>query len=363
VTQCEPLKGGDFNELFDFLNIKSEKDKCLFSVTLVSYFNPEIPRPIMVCHGIQGAAKTVTMEIAKSLVDPGKVGVCMLRTKDMIQVLSANYFTAYDNITSISQDTSDRFCSAVTGVGNFDRKLYTNDELHLYSFKRCIALNGINCVVEKPDLLDRSILIELERIPEEKRVPLTGKNGLWAKFNERKPYILGAIFDVLARAQQRLPLELDRLPRLADFAELGVAVAEELGYEKDFFLDAYMEHIDNHNEIVVDSDPVSHALILFMQDKPSWEGTTTALRSKLKAIAENEMDLNISSKFSGWQQHPSAFKRKIKAVSHNLSGVGIKISDGKRSALGRSVIVENQNYKDDPKQSQAILDDMCNDEL
>jgi len=51
--------------------------------------------------------------------------------------------------------------------------------------------------IYQPDLLDRSLLLGLERIPEDRRM---GEAELWERFNQAKPLLLGAMFDALAKA-------------------------------------------------------------------------------------------------------------------------------------------------------------------
>ena len=58
------------------------------------------------------------------------------------------------------------------GGGIQQRKLCTNAEDYIFTFQRCISVNGIDNVAKRPDLLDRSLLIELRRIPESERKEL-----------------------------------------------------------------------------------------------------------------------------------------------------------------------------------------------
>ena len=44
--------------------------------------------------------------------------------------------------------------------------LFTNDDETILNLKRCVALNGTSVVVTRPDLLDRTIIIDLKRIPK-----------------------------------------------------------------------------------------------------------------------------------------------------------------------------------------------------
>lgn len=67
----------------------------------------------------------------------------------------------------------------------------------LYAFRRCIGLNGINLVVSKADLLDRALLVSLERVPDAAR---RTEAEFWAAFGTDKGLLLGALFTVLSGA-------------------------------------------------------------------------------------------------------------------------------------------------------------------
>ncbi|HXX96159.1 MAG TPA: hypothetical protein VEL11_03460 [Candidatus Bathyarchaeia archaeon] len=42
--------------------------------------------------------------------------------------------------------------------------LYSDDEDKIYKFRRCVGFNGINLTATKSDLLDRGLIIKVERI-------------------------------------------------------------------------------------------------------------------------------------------------------------------------------------------------------
>ena len=75
----------------------------------------------------------------------------------------------FDNLSELSEGCSDMLCRSVSGYGFSKRELYTNDDDVIYNIKRTIGINGINLTATKPDLLERSILIALERISTENR--------------------------------------------------------------------------------------------------------------------------------------------------------------------------------------------------
>ena len=80
-----------------------------------------------------------------------------------------HWFIAFDNVSELEDWRSDMLCRAVTGSGMQTRRLYSDDDAIVRSYQRCIAINGINVVATKPDLLDRSLLFQLPRVDEKDR--------------------------------------------------------------------------------------------------------------------------------------------------------------------------------------------------
>ena len=126
--------------------------------------------------------------------------------------------------------TVDVFTYACPKVGNVkfaelfndnvnDCHRFTDDEDILYAFRSCIGLNGITLAATKPDLLDRSILVELERIP---RTVRKTEQEFWTEFEHIRPYLLGGLFDLLSTAlRMKDRVQVHPLPRMADFALWG----------------------------------------------------------------------------------------------------------------------------------------------
>ena len=79
----------------------------------------------------------------------------------------------------------------------------------LYSFRRCVGLNGINIAATKPDILERALSLHLKRIQEDKRCATT---YLRKQFEIIKPQLLGFIFDIMVKVLNRLEIQLTNLP-------------------------------------------------------------------------------------------------------------------------------------------------------
>ena len=202
---------------------------------------PDIPHAMPILYGEKGAAKSTACEFLKTIIDPSALETLMLNdTKSLIVNLQQHCFLPFDNVFTLNIEKSDILCRAITGGGIQQRKLYTNADDYIFNFQKCIAINGVNNVAHRSDLMDRAIMIELSRIDEESRKEIT---EIRYEFEKDLPYILGGIFDVLSKAMSIYPtLCLERLPRMADFARWGYAVAEALGGLGQAFLDEYQKN-------------------------------------------------------------------------------------------------------------------------
>ena len=269
--QVTPAGGGDPWEIFDFLNVDKEH-QLLVLVYIISCFVPDIPHPIFHPHGSQGAGKTTLCRVIKKICDPSSIETLITPKEitQLTQVISHHHVCLFDNLSDLPSWMSDLLAQACTGGGFSKRKLYTDDEDVIYQVKRCIGLNGINLLVSKSDLMDRTILLHLERIVPNKRID---EKVLWENFDKVKTEILGGIFDTLVKAIAIHPsVKLSQLPRMADFAKWGYAIAEALGHKGTDFMKAYQQNVERQNEEVIQYNTLAQAMVSFMSDKDTWNG-------------------------------------------------------------------------------------------
>lgn len=186
-----PTPGGNYLDLLNLMNFRKEEDKVLVATWPLVALNTDIPRPILMINGPQGAAKTTAALMLRLLIDPiSRHGLFLRRNEtEIAQVLFHHAVPFFDNLTTIKKPIEDLMCLAVTGGGISKRKLYTDDDDLLMYFKRAIIMTGINVPTEAQDLLDRSLLIELERIPTNERKQ---EKVLWEAYNGNLPsYLAG----------------------------------------------------------------------------------------------------------------------------------------------------------------------------
>jgi hypothetical protein len=316
----------------DYLNIQ-EKDRLLFMVYVGTLLTPDIPHAVLVLHGPQGSTKTTLMTLLKELLDPSAVGVGTLPKdeRELVQALDHSYLNYFDNVSSLKDWVSDALCRATTGLGFSKRQLYTDDEDMIYRLLRPIGINGINVVAQKPDLLDRSLLIGLEQIPDDKRRQL---KEVQEKFRQDLPLILGGLLDTIVKALNMPEPKLDRTYRMADFLSCGYRIAEALGSSGENFLQAYGENIREAAEEAVRADILAEVLLEFLEasQKQGWEGTATALLSELRSKAD---DLHVSTRQMAWPKSSSALTRRLRLLKDPLHKIGyiIEFTRGQKRVI------------------------------
>ncbi len=320
APQVEPVKGGDVNRLFDFINIEDAGTRLLILTHLISSYVPSIPHPILVFYGSQGSGKSTFSTILRKLVDPSILKLLTFPSgmDQLVQLFAHHWMIPLDNLSSLNMQQSNALCRAVTGEGSSKRMLYSDDDDIIYTFTRVIICNGINISGSQPDLMQRSLLIELGSITPEKR---RSEKELWDKFEKARAEILGGAFDTLSKAMSIYPtVTLDSMARMADYCKWGFAITEALGNSGEDFLAAYKANGELQNEEVLNSNPVAEAVAMLMRGRDQWEGAPTELLQALNNMANL---YTIATGTPMWPKAANSLTRRLNTLLPNLEEVGI----------------------------------------
>src|SRR3989338_13752 len=156
AAQVEPASDAvaDIDLLREIINIKDDNTWLLFKAWLVISLIEDIPRPILVLYAPKGSAKTSAARFARQLIDPSNAPINSLKGDEgeMALILDHNYVVLFDNLSSIKTEQSNLLCRGVTGDGLSKRRLYTDDEDVVFSFRRPIMTTGINVPFHLPDI-------------------------------------------------------------------------------------------------------------------------------------------------------------------------------------------------------------------
>ena len=314
----DPQAGGDVKRLTTYANLKTNRDKRLFIAYAITLPLSHLGRPIFNASGAMGSGKTTIQRLLKRTIDPTAPETVRFDPRDFLQKASHAYIVVLDNQNTIPEWAADTLCRLVTGEDDSKRRLYTDDEDVIIELRRAVLLNGINVPTDRGDVLDRSLVVELERIPDGER---RTEEELWERFEAEHPKLLGALFDVLSQAIARKPsLKLSRRPRLADWGEYAAAIYEVMGWGAETFLKDWDEVVKVQNQATLDGSPVAQTIIKFMEDKEEHTATSSKLHKSLEVVAE---DLGLN-KDKAWPKSARWLWKRMREVLPTLVAAGIE---------------------------------------
>ena len=333
-----PERDGSLQALRPFVNVASEKDFTLINAWLLGTFQGKGPYPILVLTGQQGSAKSTTMAILRSLTDPNIAPLRNLSRDERDMFISAenSHVLAFDNVSGLPPWLSDALCRLSTGGGMATRTLYANREEEIFRATRPTILNGIPEFATRPDLVDRTIIIELAPISEEAR---RTEEELWAAFEAVRPAILGCLLDGMVQALRRYrDVRLSQSPRMADFARLAVASEPVLWPEGSFEL-AYVSNREMAMDTALEADLVGDAVRRLMATNREWVGTAT----ELLALLAGRDGLYVSDEIlrrRDFPTSPKALSDRLRRIAPFLKQVGITVV-WLRDKRRRSITITN----------------------
>ena len=223
-----PPRDGDVARLWDFVNVAAEDRPVLLATLVAALVQCDVPHPVLALFAEQGSAKSTTTRMLVDLIDPSPVPLRQApRDADSwVTAASGSWVVALDNLSAIPPWLSDSLCRAATGDGNVKRALYTDADLAVLKFRRCVIVNGIDVGAVRPDLAERLATVELRRIDRRRR---RSEATLRQEWLQALPGILGGLLDLAAAVHQRLEtVSVDESPRMADYGR-ALAAVDEVG--------------------------------------------------------------------------------------------------------------------------------------
>lgn len=334
----------DKDILEKFQNLLGLSDRVFYCILafLINTLKPNGPYFCLIIEGEQGSGKSFLAECIKNLVDPSKAPKLRLpnNERDLMIQAKDNHLLVFDNVSSIKGDISDALCSLSTGSGFATRKLYSDEELIIFSEARPYILNGISSFANRPDLIERAIYVHLEAMPKEKRKT---EAEIKNEFEKLKPAILGEFYRLISYAIRKIEdVETPRNFRMADSAKWILAAETGTKYPKGTLL-ASIEQ--SQNDIFIDSlqrDSLALALIKIANSSP-FEGTMGRLFEILDSIRPSRHDKYYPSS-------SASLSRRLDRLKPSLLKTGIAIEFGKKTNKGKMVRVSllEENNKEAP---------------
>jgi hypothetical protein len=327
-----PARGGDLAELLSFLNVTPDGFRLLLA-WLLAAARPIGPFPILNLLGEQGAAKTTTAQVLRALIDPAEpmVRAAPKEDRDLAVAVLNNHVLALDNLSAIPTGLSDALCRFSTGGGWACRALYSDDDEVLIHAQRPIILTGIEELAHRPDLKDRVIAAELPEISERRR---REESTFWRAFEAARPMLLGALLDVLAGGLEQLPtVELDRLPRMADFARWVSACEPALRWPTGTFMAAYAQNRAQLTESILEGHETINLIRRHRRCHRSF-GSVADLLTRLRELCESDPE-----KAKQLPKTARGLSGLLRRYVPELRAVGVEVRFGRHGERGTPVSI------------------------
>jgi hypothetical protein len=342
----EAVRGGDPWKILNYVNLgktpsvkvsenasqalealakKYRQKKLLFLVDNISRLFPDMPHPVSILHGGAGTFKSTMQIFTRGIIDPSSVPTFGM-PKDaatLIQNLEHHYIPIFDNLSTIPEWMSNILCRAVTGEGQEVRALYTDDDVVIREYLRCVNTNGLNIPAQKGDLLSRGLIYETVPMPDQRRT----LEELNASYEKDRPHILGGYLDAASSALKLLgSVTPPKTFRLADFTKVGYVLAQALGEDPQDFIDAFEDNIECQHEEITQSNQVAKAFLDWCEiylDQPQEDSPYTATPETVFGDIQDKADgLKINIKSRTWPKAAHIFTRKLNEARESIASKG-----------------------------------------
>ncbi len=332
--QVKAKKGSNLSLdlLVNLLHI-SESNQLVFKVNLICLFFQAYSMPMIVFDGSAGSIKTTATATVKRIIDPsGKqnqdnVSSMQEKPNDLVVQLSNRYLCSFDNVSYIDSKISDVICRAITGSNNERRKLYTDSDEAIFSFRSKIVLNGIIPTLDYPDLQTRLISYDRDTIDESN---LISEKEFQKRLDDILPNVLGFIFQTLAKALKKYPELKDSVKpktRMADFEILGEIVSKCMGNPSNKFLKEYYSKVQQRNISNQENYSIIQAIQILMKNRKFYEDSALNIFTELSQIAEEKLKINLKDRFIKFPKHYNQITKHLKVVKPLLKSSGFEVNN------------------------------------
>jgi hypothetical protein len=313
-----PEQGGEIDDLKPLINAQTDENWTLTLAWLTQAFWCKGPYAHLYLRGPQGTAKSYMMRILKSISDPSAaINRRLPKTeRDAAIALGSESIPGFDNLSGIDNGIADLWCVASTGGVSTCRALFTDDEESVIYLKCPIIANGIEDLGQRGDLLDRTIVIDLDPIPETERKT---EKEIQKTIEENRAKLFGALLDITVQGLNNIDsVELENPPRMADFSEWAYAC---LGDAAKKFIEIYTTARTNAALDLADTNRLPSAIYSFVKSKPenAWKGSASLLLAELN----NFMHLYPGQEPRDWPDSPDKMGSEVRRYEGALMAKSI----------------------------------------
>jgi ABC-type dipeptide/oligopeptide/nickel transport system ATPase component len=209
-------------------------------------------RPILAIFGQPGSGKSTLFKRVYALIYGGQRAVVAVSTvQNFEQAMASDPLVVLDNVDTFERWLPDAIARAA-GVSEISkRKLYTDTDTITMRLQAFLGITAHNPKFGREDVLDRFILLMLERIQSDR---LDETSMITRVLDARNKY-WGQIAQDCQKVLAEPPATNVAQYRIQDYSTFGQRIANALGYG-DTFRDAIRTMVDQQKGFVLDEDSV-----------------------------------------------------------------------------------------------------------
>ena len=392
-STIDPRKG--IERLREVLRLRDKRDFVVIVAWLLAALAGRSPYAVLAFLGEPGATKTSAAYAVRSIIDPN---ASPLRAKpkdphDVFVAATHSLIVGYNNLSSLPDWLSDTICVVSEGSGESRRELFTDADESLIVACAPFLLTGIENVVKRGDLAQRTLYVHLASVPDGERLT---EQTFKARFRRAHADLLGALCAAAsAGLRNEKTLKLDSLPRLATFFHWASACEPAL-WRRGEFRRAFAANAKDATEDVIEGEQAASVFRRFVAERGKWEGTATQLLAELvgfvrrpvreaeaaHAQAVKDKDDVAREKTvaalrearetardilgDGWPKAPNALTGKLKRASPALRNAGVRIDWPTRHGDEKIIKIttsapKSRRQKSSPSSSPSSQPNQLND--
>jgi hypothetical protein len=339
-----PVPGGSINELRPFLNLAkvgnddddSKDDDFVLAVAhRLGALNPDGPFGILCLLGTWSSAKSTALSVLRRLIDPNLADrrAPPATVLDLMRNAGRTWDQSFDNVGGFRQEMCDALCRLATGGGDVVRRLFTDDGEITFESCRPVMLTSVMDAVTRPDLLSRSLVVNLPFLEKGK---VKTEKQFWREFDTAHPRVLGVLLSAVAHGLAQPSVDRSDLPRLADFAAWVTRCEGGLGWVPGTCIAAINRNAADIAQDALDNDPLAGALRDMLERTQAgpdgsvvWEGQVSELQQKIR----NEIG-EYAYRAAQLPRLPHHFSGRLRQLAPLLTRAGVTLTRGRSKKGG-----------------------------
>lgn len=331
-----PMKsdGRQFERFFERMALTDTLDQLLVCTFLVSKLFYEDLTPILAITGPENSGKSVLADAIKSIIDPSfELSNLPDKKSNLIQIFDHQFLPGIDNISSISKDYSDLFCTMYTGGACSKRVEFSVDDEHVYAIKNSGILVFIKMKNIPSDLLSRMFFIKREQFHESE----TSDTNLRKSINNMHPYLLDELLDLYVQVRNIRDYgdSIKTRDRSKDFVAIGKIIADVV-FNDESLIDKLVERNFGYRyDLKVTNNEAVSAMISLLSGKQGYTGTMTQIK---------EMIIKSGGYLNNNLHNPATFAKQINEGEDLLREKGITFTKGTKGNVNSMYTFVNHNF-------------------